>query len=127
MRPRDESAHPVIQQAMDQGYIGSEGAYPIDGFATHDAANRGRLAIKRGGEHLGVSAAPWVVDQYGEHCPGPCKDPNAPHGVRFRLWSKDSARQHVLTQSGGDPAKLRYNPFMKGKGPVVDDYGRPLT
>lgn len=126
MRPRDESAHGVIQDALDKGYLGTDAVYPVDGFTSHDAANEGRLSINRGSKHLNVSAACWVVDSDGQHCPGHCKSPDSAHGLRFRLWSKDSARSHVLASTGGDPSKLRYNPFQRRSGPAFDDAGRPL-
>lgn len=126
MRQRDESAHPVVEDAIERGYIDTERIYQIPGFASHQAANEGRLSINRAGGHLGVSAASWVTDQDGQACHQSCQDPQAPHGVYFRLWSKDSARQHVYRQSGGDPANLKYNPFAKKTGPVVDDSGRRL-
>lgn len=126
MRPRDESAHGVLQDALDKGYLGSDAIYPVDGFASHDAANQGRLSVNRGGKHLNISTAAWVVDMDGQHCPGNCNAPDTPHGLRFRIWSKDSARQHILASTGGNPANLRYNPFARGRGPSVDDSGRPL-
>jgi hypothetical protein len=126
MRQRDESAHPVVEDAIDRGYIDTSRIYPINGFTTHHAANEGRLSINRAGGHLGVSVSSWVTDQAGQRCYEHCQDPQAPHGVYFRVWSKNSARQHVYRQSGGDPANLKYNPFAKKKGPAVDDSGRPL-
>lgn len=116
----------MVEDALAKGYLGTEAIYPVDGFPSHGVANLARLSVKRAGEHLGVSAAPWVVDGDGLHCPGPCKDPNGPHGVRFRLYTKESARRHVLAATGGDPAKLRYNPFAKAQTPVVDERGHSL-
>jgi hypothetical protein len=126
MRQRDESAHPVVEDAIERGYIDTSRIYPINGFTTHHAANEGRLSINRAGQHLGVSISSWVTDQGGEPCYRQCQDLQAPHGVHFRVWSKNSARQHVYHQSGGDPANLKYNPFAKKKGPAVDDAGRRL-
>ncbi len=126
MRPRDESAHGILQDAIAKGYLGTDEAYPVEGFASHDAANNGRLSVNRGGKHLNVATAAWVVDMDGQHCPGNCRAPESPHGLRFRIWSKESARAHVLASTGGDPSKLRYNPFATAKGPAMDDSGRPI-
>lgn len=126
MRPRDERAHPVIEDALAQGYLDSSAEYPIDGLATHDAANEARLSINRAGHHLNVSTPSWVVDSAGNPCYKSCTDPQAPHGVRFRVHSKDKARDHVVRQSGGDPGNLKYNPFARGQGPILDDKGRRI-
>jgi hypothetical protein len=124
MRPRDESAHGVVTDAINQGYIGTDRPYPIRGIQGHEAANQARLSINRAGRHLGVSIACWVVDNDGEGCWKDCQDPQAPHGVFFRLHSKNQARGHVVASTGGDPAKLKYNPFKRGTGPLVDESGQ---
>ena len=126
MRPRDERAHPVINDALDKGYLDTGAEYPIDGMNSHDSANEARKSVRLAAQHLNVSAAAWVVDQDGNPCFKACADPQAPHGIRFRIHSKDAAREHVVRQSGGDPAKLKYNPFARGQGPVVDDSGRRI-
>jgi hypothetical protein len=126
MKPRDESAHPLIEQALSEGYLDTGAVYHVDGFASHAIANQARLSMNRGGKHLNVSTPSWVTDEYGEQCYKACKDPQAPHGLRFRLHSKDSARSHVLHQSGGDPSKLKYNPFKRGQKAIIDDSGRPV-
>lgn len=127
MRPRDERAHPVVQDALDRGYLDSGTPYPIDGIPTHDAANEARLAVNRAGRHFNVSTPSWVVDEAGHPCYRDCADPGAPHGVRFRVHSKDAARMHVHQQTGGDPAKLKYNPFQRSSGPRFEDDGRPIA
>jgi len=124
--PRDERAHPVVTHAIDNGYVITGAPYPIDGFATHDAANAGRRSIRLAGQHLGVSVAAWVTDADGERCYKSCADPNAPHGVRFRLFTKESGRQKVVTDSGGDPANLKYNPFRGAAPRLLDDQGKRI-
>ena len=126
MRPRDESAHPLIEHALAQGYLDTGAVYTVSGLTGHAAANQARLSLNRGGHHLNVATPSWVIDEAGQECYRACQDPQAPHGLRFRLYSKNSAREHVLRQSGGDPAKLKYNPFTRGQGAVVDDSGRAV-
>lgn len=127
MRQRDESAHPVIQDALAKGHLDTEKPYTIHGFTTHDAANEGRLSVNRAGKHLNVATPSWVVNADGESCYKSCQDPEGPHSVYFRLHSKDQARQHVYQQSGGDPENLRYNPFQRGARPALDDHGQRLS
>jgi hypothetical protein len=127
MTPRDEAAHPVIKDAIAKGHVVSGEPYPIDGFEGHEAANRGRMSVRRGCQHLGVSCACWVVDADGERCYKDCKDGNAPHGLRIRLFPKDSGRKYVAEQTGGDPSKLKYNPFKRAESRILDDSGRHLT
>ena len=126
MQQRDERAHGVVNDALAKGFLDTGAIYPVDGIASHDAANEARLSVNRAGQHLGMSTPCWVVDQDGQHCPKGCQRPDSPHGIRFRIHSKDSARKHVYRQTAGDPSKLRYNPFARAAGPVVDDYGRRL-
>ena len=126
MRPRDESAHPLVEHALEQGYLDTQAVYHVDGLAGHDIANKARLSLNRAGQHLNVSTPSWVVDSAGEPCWKSCQDPQAPHGLRFRVHSKDAARQHLLRETGGDPSKLKYNPFKRGQRALVDDSGRPV-
>jgi hypothetical protein len=126
MRPRDESAHPVIQDALDKGYLDTGADYHIPGFTSHDAANQGRISVQRGQAHLGFARAARVVDQDGAPCWKDCRDRNAPHGVTFKLWSKDGAREHVFRQSRGDPGNLKYNPWKRAQGALVDDSGHRI-
>ncbi len=99
MRPRDESAHPVVEDAIDKGYLDTGRIYPIPGFTTHQAANEGRLSINRAGQHLGVSVSGWVTDQAGERCYQGCQDPRPPtafisgSGARIRPASTFTASQ----------------------------------
>jgi hypothetical protein len=123
LRPRDESAHPLIKQALAEGYLDTHAIYHLDGLASHAAANNARLSLNRGGQHLNVSTPSWVTDETGEQCTKACRAPETPHGLRFKLYSKDSARAHVLRESGGDPSKLKYNPFAKGQRSLIDDSG----
>jgi hypothetical protein len=119
MRPRDESAHPVVQKAIDEGYVGSGSYVEIDGFASRDAANRGRKAVNNAARHLGVSCSSKEAADLLELTDGTWR-------LRFRLWAKNQGRQHVHQVSGGDPAKLAYNPFARAEGPAVDENGIPF-
>jgi hypothetical protein len=125
LRPRDERAHPVVQDAYDKGYLDTGADYAIRGLASHDVANEVRLSVGRAQAHLGFSQAARVVDEAGMPCWKACADPSAPHGVTFKLWSKDGARAHVFRQSGGDPANLKFNPWQKADPALVDDHGKP--
>lgn len=126
MRPRDERAHPVIQDAYAKGYLDTGADYPISGLASHAIANEVRLAVQRGQGHLGFAEAARVVDEDGNPCFRACQDPLAPHGVTFRLWSKDGARAHVFRQTSGDPANLKYNPWKRADPALVDDRGKAV-
>lgn len=113
MRPRDETAHPVVQDAIDKGHLVSGERYHVPGLASHDIANKARLSVGRALEHFGLSRTAWVTDADGEPCYRDCKDPAAPHGVGFHLYTKDGSRAHVVRETGGDPAKLKFNPHMR--------------
>jgi hypothetical protein len=126
LTPRDESAHPVIEQALNEGYLDTGASYYIPGFSSHDAANQGRLSVQRGQGHLGFGKAAWVTDQDRMPCWKACQDPSAPHGVGFALWSKDKARAHVFRQSQGNPDNLRYNPWKRAQRALVDDHGNRI-
>lgn len=115
MRPRDERAHPVVNDALDRGYLDTGREYIVPGFPDGAAANEARLSVNRAGRHLGVSVAAWVV----HHGDGSA-------ALHFTIWSKNTARAHVAATTGGDPARLRYNPFLKGEGRQVGDDGRPM-
>lgn len=126
LRPRDESAHPVIEQAHKEGYLDTGADYHVPGFTSHDTANAARLAVQRAQAHLGFGMAARVVDEDGGPCWKDCQDPDAPHGVTFKLWSKKGARDHVFRSSQGDPQNLKYNPWKRGQRAIVDDSGRPV-
>jgi hypothetical protein len=123
----DERGHPVVRDAIDKGHVVSGEPYAVNGFAGHRAANEGRRVIRVAGEHLGVSVAAWVTDAGGNQCYRSCQDPDAPHGVQFRLFTKQSGRQHVARETGGDPGKLKYNPFVKAERRILDDHGRRIS
>lgn len=123
MKPRDERAHPVVKEALDRGFLDTGQDFPIPGLSSHDVANEVRLSVQRAQVHLGFAMAARVVDEYGKPCWKACQDPSAPHGVTFRLWSKDQARGHVFRASQGDPSNLKYNPWKKAEPRVVDDSG----
>ena len=119
MRPRDESAHPVVKDAIEKGYVGTGKYYVIDDFATQDAANRGRRSINNAARHLGVSCSSKEAEDVQQLTNGAWR-------VRFRLWPKNAGRQHVHQSTGGDPSKLAYNPFARAEGPVMNDDGSPI-
>lgn len=123
---RDERAHEVIQDAIDKGYLDSGRKYPVPGLPNHDVANETRQSITRGLNHYGLAPAAWVTDQHGEQCWKDCQDPNAPHGAAFELHSKNSARRHIVRQTGGDPAKLKFNPYAPPRQGRFDDDGQWL-
>ncbi len=110
--PADTRADPVIDYAIDRGYLGSGEAFDIP-MPTHDAANQGRLSVNRAARRRNLSPSAWVADAQGEPCYRDCADPTAPHYTRFRLWRKDDARTHVFRTSGGDASKLKYNPWRR--------------
>lgn len=126
MRQRDERAHPVIKKAFANGHLESGDPFAIGGFANHEAANQGRLSVGRGLTHHNLARAAWVTDQDGSPCYQDCGAPDAPHGVHFRLIAKKTARTYIYRQTGGDPAKLKYNPFARRKQVALDDDGKPL-
>ena len=119
MRPRDESGHPVVQDAIDQGYVGTGRYYVIPGFASQDAAEQGRKSVNNAARHMGVSCSCRAGEDVQELTDGTWQ-------VRFRLWPKNHGRTYVHQQAGGDPSNLSYNPFERAQGPVMDDYGRRL-
>lgn len=121
----DKRADPVIEDAVQQGYVDSERVYVIPGFATHSAANEGRLSVSRSAKRRNLGSPAWVADQDGQPCYKDCADPAAPHKVHFRLWSKDKARAHVFRQSGGDPSNLKYNPWKGNRNRRFSDSGEP--
>jgi len=124
---RDESSHPLIKHALDEGYLNSGNAYLVTGFTDHDSANQGRLSVNRGGRHFNIGTAAYVVDANGEKCweytPEGivCRDPGGPHQVHVRFFSKDAARGHIVQSTGGDPSKLRYNPWKRRSVKRNDD------
>ena len=126
LRQRETRGHAVVRDAVDRGLINTDTEYVIPPAGTHEQANEARKWIKAAGDHYGVSAAAWVTDRDGTQCWKACRDPNAPHGVRFKLWSKDEARKHVVRESGGDPANLKWNPFSRAEGPLVNEAGERI-
>lgn len=121
--PADTRADPVIDDALAKGYLESGGVYTIPGFATHAAANAGRISVSRSARRKNISAAAWVTDEAGTQCYKDCIDPQGVHMVQFRLWTKNSARAHIFQQTGGDPANLKYNPWNRHKTRRFDDEG----
>jgi len=119
---RDERAHDVIQDAIDKGYLDTGRKYVIPGLASHDIANETRVAITRGLRHFGLAPSAWVTDGDGNQCYKDCADPSAPHGAGFELHSKDAARKYLVRETGGDPAKLKFNPYAPPRqGRFADD------
>lgn len=123
LKQRDERAHPVVQDALDRGYLDSGQDYVIPPLPNHATANRVRISVVRALEHFNLGKAARVVDQDGNPCWHDCADPDALHSVTFRLHSKKGARAHVLQSTGGDPSKLKYNPFARPQTPLIPDDG----
>lgn len=123
----DKRADPVVDDALAKGFLDTDAPYDIPGLATHDIANTVRLSVTRAARRQNLSPAAWVADQAGNPCYKACADPDAPHTVRFKLWSKDKARGHVFRQSGGDPANLRFNPWTANRNRRYSDSGQPET
>jgi hypothetical protein len=121
----DKRADPVIEDALDKGYLDTDAAYDVPGLASHAIANDARLSVTRAARRANLSPAAWVADEAGNPCYKGCPAPDSPHMVRFKLWSKDKARGHVFQQSGGDPANLRYNPWTAGRNRRYSDSGEP--
>lgn len=119
--PADTSADPVIARMIEAGYLGNDTPYDIP-MPDHDSANRGRLSVNRSARRQNLSPGAWVADEAGERCVPPCAAPEAPHYLRVKLWPKTAGRGHVFRQTGGDPAKLKYNPWAR-TGPRFDDQG----
>lgn len=127
-RPRDERGHPVVKDAIERGFVHTGDVYTdIGDLPSHDIANTSRRLIKNAGQHLGVSVAAWVADADGQPCYRNCADPSAPHKVLFRVFTKNSGRAKVVEDTGGDPAKLRYNPFKRAAPRILDDDGHPVS
>ena len=112
--PADTRADPIVAKLVADGYLNSGEAFDIP-MPTHDAANEGRLSFNRSARRQNLSPGAWVADQAGEPCRHDCADPEAPHYLRVKLWAKDKGRGHIFRQSGGDPGKLKYNPWARGK------------
>jgi hypothetical protein len=120
MRPRDERGHPVVKDALDKGYLGTGQPYVVRGLATHEAAEQARKCINSAARHLGVSCS----SRQGEDV---IAEPDGTYTVQFKLFSKSSAREHIVRQSGGDPTKLAYNPFARAEGPLYAPDGTRLN
>lgn len=123
-RARDERAHAVIQDAVDQGYLDSGRKYQVPGLKDHDTANQTRLSIARGLEHFGLVRAAWVTDADGGQCYTDCKDPAAPHGAAFELHSKNRGRHHIAQTTEFDPGKMKYDPRASRRTSRFDDDGK---
>jgi hypothetical protein len=123
-RDRDDRAHGVIQDAIDKGYMDSGRPYIVPGLPSHEVANQTRQSITRGLHHFGVAPAAWVTDADGNQCGKACQAPDAPHGAGFELHSKNAARKYIVQQTGGDPAKLKFNPFAPPRPGRFDDDGQ---
>jgi hypothetical protein len=124
---RDERAHGVIQDAIDKGYLDTGKKYYVGDLPSHEVANESRKAITRGLGHFNLAPTAWVTDEAGNPCWKGCKDPAGPHGAGFELHSKNQARKYIVEKTGGDPAKLRYNPFAPAVSGRFDDDGTWLS
>lgn len=133
MRQADRRGDPVLEDALKRGFMDSGEAYQIPGFPSHEAAAEGMRSLYRAARRMNVSFAARVCDDTGEQCwePGTpledyCYDPQGEHRVHFLIWSKNRARAYVLEQSGGDPSKLRYNPWERAQKTRVTDDGQVI-
>src|ERR1039458_6952814 len=118
-RPRDESAHPLVQHALDNGYLSTGKPYVVPGFTSYSAANDGRNAIYNAARHLGVACSSRKAEDIHSA-------PDGTWSVHFKLYTKNEGRQYIRASTGGDPAKLAYNPFQRAAPRVLDDDGRTL-
>lgn len=121
--PRDERAHPVMQDAIDRGFLeqgtarGRESEpYWLPGFPTHAVANAARRSVYAAAKHMGVSCSSRTGEDIIEQEDGT-------FAVRFWIMSRDSAKRRVLETTGGDPSKLAYNPFARRSKRVIADDG----
>jgi len=119
---RDERAHGVIQDAIDRGYLDTGQKYVVTGLRDHATANELRISMSRGLRYFNLPPSAWVVDSDGNQCHKDCADPSAPHGAAFELHSKNAAARYIVQATGGDPGKLKYNPYSTGRhGHFSDD------
>lgn len=119
LRPRDESAHPVVRHAIETGYLGTGQSYVISGFTSHEAAQAGRRSVNTAARHLGVSCSSRYKEDVWEGEDGSWS-------LQFRIFSKDSGREFIARQTGGDPSKLAYNPFRRGEPRIIADDGSKI-
>jgi hypothetical protein len=123
--PADTRADPLIEYAIANGYLNSDESVYVP-MPSHEAANQGRLSVNRSIRRQNLGGGARVEDKDGQPCnplKNPCQDESAPHYTSFRIWSKERTRTHVFRATGGDPAKLKYNPWRR-KGVKYDDSGR---
>jgi len=120
LRRRDESGHKVVNDAIKGGYVGAGQPYIVPGFASQEAAERGRQAINNAARHLGVSCSARRGEDVHPAAGGTFE-------LHFRLFPKSEGRKHITAAAGGDPANLAYNPFRRGDGPAVDESGAPIA
>ena len=116
MRPRDERGHPVLQDAIDHGYLESPEPYIVPGFSSWEAANEGRKAVNNAARHLGVSCSSRVREDI-------LAAQDGTFTLRFRIFEKNEGRRHVVKTTGGDPHNLAYNPFARHPRPAIDENG----
>lgn len=121
--PRDERAHPVIQDAIARGYLergtaqGRESdPYIIRGFPKWGIANEARRSIYNAAKHLGVSCSSRTREDI-------IQEEDGSFSVRFWIMSRDSAKRRVLEATGGDPSKLAYNPWKRKNTRLIADDG----
>lgn len=122
----DKRADPVVDDALERGFLDSGRVYDIPRLRSHDVANEVRRSVTRSARRRNLSPACWVADEAGNPCWKACQNPGAPHMTRFRLFSKDAARGHILRETGGDPSKLKWNPWDQGKNRRYSDSGQPV-
>lgn len=116
MRPRDERGHPIVQHAIDLGYLESPDFYVCPGFTSWNAANEGRKAVNNAARHLGVSCSSRTREDILAAADGTFT-------LRFRVFAKNDGRRHIVQSTGGDAANLAYNPFARAQGPKAGEDG----
>ena len=119
--PRDESAHPVVEDAIRKGYVTTQGRdgrpYVIRGFKDEESAQRGRRSVYNAARHFNVSCSSRTNEDV-------IAEEDGTFTLRFWLIPKNAGRKHVIKATGGDPSKLAYNPFAKKRRPLMDDDGQ---
>lgn len=121
--PRDERAHPVMEDAIAKGYLERGTAqgrdsepYWIPGFPSYTVANAARRSVYCAAKHMGVSCSSRMKEDIIEQEDGT-------FALRFWIMSRDSAKKRILETTGGDPSKLAYNPFKKRNTRRIADDG----
>lgn len=119
LRQRDERGHSVVKDAIEKGFVGSGEHYWIRGIGDHKTAQTARRAVNTAAQHLGVSCSSRMREDVLQEADGTWS-------VRFRLFTKESARAVIAARAAGDPSKLAYNPWARKARRILDDAGNPM-